>query len=117
MASLSSDTLKYKQDERGSAVHSRVIQCVAVHNDTNTITTEYQQQHVLRITEYENSSSKKIIKEQQGLLIEKCRFLETAGCAKTCLHACKIPTQRFFLEEMGLPVTLLPNMTDFRYCN
>lgn len=50
---------------------------------------------------------------QQGLLIEKCRFLETAGCMQTCIHACKIPTQRFFLEEMGLPVTLTPNVTDF----
>lgn len=53
------------------------------------------------------------IGKQQGLLVEKCRFLETAGCVQTCLHACKVPTQRFFLEEMGLPVTLRPNMTDF----
>ena len=64
--------------------------------------------------EYEDSEGKKIIRRQQGLLVEKCRFLESAGCARTCLHACKIPTQRFFLEEMGLPVTLSPNMTDFR---
>ena len=52
------------------------------------------------------------VAKEQGLLIEKCRFLETAGCIKTCLHACKIPTQSFFLEEMGLPVTLKPNFTD-----
>ena len=63
-----------------------------------------------------NGSGITVTRKSQGLLVEKCRFLETAGCAKTCLHACKIPTQRFFLEEMGLPVTLLPNMTDFRYC-
>jgi hypothetical protein len=49
----------------------------------------------------------------QALLVEKCTFLETAGCVRTCLHTCKIPTQRFFLEEMGLPVTLNPNMTDY----
>ena len=67
------------------------------------------------MSEYEDSEGKKIIRRQQGLLVEKCRFLESAGCARTCLHACKIPTQRFFLEEMGLPVTLSPNMTDFRY--
>jgi low affinity Fe/Cu permease len=99
------------------------------------------------------------IRKNQGLLVEKCRFLEEAGCVRTCLHACKIPTQRFFLEgiyiwiivsityafwlglfvlrtiyrqnyetifhvvilsihhhhleEMGLPVTLNPNMTDY----
>ena len=50
---------------------------------------------------------------QQGLKIEKCRFLETSGCLQTCIHACKIPTQRFFLEEMGLPVTLSPNVSDY----
>jgi hypothetical protein len=50
---------------------------------------------------------------QQGLVIEKCRFLEVSGCMQTCIHACKIPTQRFFLEEMGLPVTLKPNATDY----
>lgn len=50
---------------------------------------------------------------QQGLKIDKCRFFETSGCLQTCIHACKIPTQRFFLEEMGLPVTLVPNVTDF----
>jgi len=49
---------------------------------------------------------------QQGLLIEKCRFLETSGCLSTCIHACKIPTQRFFSEDMGLSVTLTPNVTD-----
>lgn len=45
------------------------------------------------------------------LKIEKCRFLEESGCVKTCLHACKIPSEQFFIEEMGLPVTLKPNMT------
>mmetsp|Transcript_1074 Transcript_1074/g.1772 ORF Transcript_1074/g.1772 Transcript_1074/m.1772 type:complete len:256 (-) Transcript_1074:7-774(-) len=51
--------------------------------------------------------------ENNCLVVEKCRFLETAGCVQTCLHACKIPTQRFFLEEMDLPVTLKPNFTDY----
>lgn len=50
--------------------------------------------------------------KDQGLLVDKCRFLEETGCVRTCLNACKVPTQRFFLEEMGLPVTLRPNMTD-----
>lgn len=54
-----------------------------------------------------------VVLQDQALIIEKCRFLETAGCVRTCLHACKAPTQRFFLEEMGLPVTLIPNMTDY----
>ena len=57
----------------------------------------------------ENGES--LVLVQQGLHIEKCTFLETAGCVRTCVNACKIPTQRFFFEEMGLPVTLKPNIT------
>eukprot|EP01036_Dinobryon_divergens_P032188 gene32190-41728_t len=48
-----------------------------------------------------------------GLLVEKCLFLEQSGCIQTCTHACKVPTQRFFLEEMGLPVSVRPNLTDY----
>jgi hypothetical protein len=50
---------------------------------------------------------------EQLLVIEKCRFLESTGCARTCLHACKIATQEFFLQDMGVPVTLRPNFTDY----
>lgn len=53
------------------------------------------------------------IAKEQLLLVEKCKFLEESGCVRTCLHACKIPTERFFMEEMGLPVYLRPNFTDF----
>ena len=51
--------------------------------------------------------------KDQLLVIEKCRFLESTGCARTCLHTCKISTQDFFLEDMAIPVTLKPNFTDF----
>eukprot|EP00981_Chlorochromonas_danica_P001181 scaffold262_cov164-Ochromonas_danica.AAC.5 len=54
-----------------------------------------------------------ITKKENLLLVEKCRFLETSGCIRTCVHACKIPTQRFFWEEMALPVALKPNLTDY----
>lgn len=54
----------------------------------------------------------KLILKEQGLKIERCRFLESSGCISTCIGTCKIPTQRFFEEEMGLPVTLKPNVID-----
>lgn len=53
------------------------------------------------------------IGKELGLKVEKCRFLESTRCVRTCLYACKVPTQSFFMEEMGLPVTLRPNMTDY----
>ena len=45
----------------------------------------------------------------QGLLVKRCRFLEESGCASVCVNSCKIPTQNFFLHEMGLPLTMEPD--------
>lgn len=45
----------------------------------------------------------------QGLLVKRCRFLEESGCASVCVNACKIPTQDFFAQDMGLPLTMTPN--------
>jgi hypothetical protein len=47
--------------------------------------------------------------KDQGLLVKRCRFLEESGCASVCVNACKIPTQKFFLEDMGLPLTMTPD--------
>ena len=51
--------------------------------------------------------------KQQGLLVKRCRFLEESGCASVCVNSCKIPTQQFFLQEMGLPLTMEPNYETF----
>lgn len=50
----------------------------------------------------------KIMKDQ-GLLVKRCRFLEESGCASVCVNSCKIPTQKFFIEDMGLPLTMTPD--------
>ncbi len=50
-----------------------------------------------------------IIFKDQGLLVKRCRFLEESGCASVCINACKIPTQNFFIEDMGLPLTMTPD--------
>lgn len=49
------------------------------------------------------------ILKNQGLLVKRCRFLEESGCASICVNSCKIPTQSFFLEDMGLPLTMTPD--------
>jgi hypothetical protein len=46
---------------------------------------------------------------QQGLLVKRCRFLEESGCASVCVNSCKLPTQLFFIEDMGLPLTMEPD--------
>jgi hypothetical protein len=50
-----------------------------------------------------------IILHDQGLLVKRCRFLEESGCASICVNCCKIPTQNFFMEDMGLPLTMTPD--------
>jgi hypothetical protein len=47
--------------------------------------------------------------KDQGLLVKRCRFLEESGCASVCVNSCKIPTQNFFIQNMGLPLTMTPD--------
>lgn len=49
---------------------------------------------------------------QSGTKLTECRFLQESGCKSTCLHLCKMPTQAFFNEELGLPLRMTPNFDD-----
>mmetsp|Transcript_12909 Transcript_12909/g.24573 ORF Transcript_12909/g.24573 Transcript_12909/m.24573 type:complete len:412 (-) Transcript_12909:277-1512(-) len=58
----------------------------------------------------------KLLQDQgyrQGVLVERCRVLEESGCASVCLNVCKVPTQDFFNNEVGLPMTMIPNYETF----
>lgn len=43
------------------------------------------------------------------VLVHRCRFLEESACASICINACKLPTQAFFNEEMGVPMRMEPD--------
>ena len=47
--------------------------------------------------------------KSQGVIVTRCRFLEESQCASICVNSCKIPTQNFFYENMGLPLTMTPD--------
>uniref|UniRef100_A0A7S0R2P5 Beta-carotene isomerase D27-like C-terminal domain-containing protein n=1 Tax=Chlamydomonas leiostraca TaxID=1034604 RepID=A0A7S0R2P5_9CHLO len=52
-------------------------------------------------------------RQQRSIVkIKKCRYLEASGCVGMCVNMCKIPTQSFFTEEFGLPLTMKPNFED-----
>ena len=51
--------------------------------------------------------------EGYGVKVERCRYLEETGCAAICLNCCKVPTQAFFAQDMGLPLSMEPNYEDF----
>ncbi|XP_031095194.1 beta-carotene isomerase D27, chloroplastic-like [Ipomoea triloba] len=52
------------------------------------------------------------VKQKSGVLIKKCRYLENSRCVGMCVNMCKIPTQDFFTNEFGLPLTMNPNFED-----
>jgi len=60
----------------------------------------------------DNSNTTMVLKNQ-GLLVQRCRFLEESGCASVCVNSCKIPTQTFFRDHMGLPLTMEPDYDTF----
>ena len=45
--------------------------------------------------------------------IKKCRYLVDSGCVGMCVNMCKVPTQTFFTEKFGIPLTMTPNFEDF----
>ncbi|EFN57026.1 hypothetical protein CHLNCDRAFT_57404 [Chlorella variabilis] len=51
-------------------------------------------------------------KWMSGVKIKKCRYLESSGCVGMCTNMCKLPTQKFFTETFGLPLTMDPNFED-----
>jgi hypothetical protein len=50
--------------------------------------------------------------QNSGVQIEKCRYLEQSGCVGMCINMCKLPTQKFFAEDFGIPLTMVPNFED-----
>ena len=42
-----------------------------------------------------------------------CRYLAESGCVGMCVNLCKTPTQTFFTEELGMPLTMKPNFDDY----
>ncbi|MEM9539249.1 MAG: DUF4033 domain-containing protein [Cyanobacteria bacterium P01_E01_bin.42] len=50
--------------------------------------------------------------QKSGVRIEKCRYLENSGCTGMCVNMCKLPTQNFFTQKFGIPLTMVPNFED-----
>ena len=41
--------------------------------------------------------------------IKKCRYLQESGCVGLCTNLCKRPTEAFFADAFGLPLTMEPD--------
>ncbi|CAN8295820.1 unnamed protein product [Cochlearia groenlandica] len=51
-------------------------------------------------------------KEKSVVFIEKCRFLEQTKCVGMCTHLCKIPSQIFIKDSLGMPIYMMPDFDD-----
>ncbi|MBT9317957.1 beta-carotene isomerase domain-containing protein [Leptothoe spongobia] len=50
--------------------------------------------------------------QKSNVHIKKCRYLEQSGCVGMCINMCKLPTQEFFTEKFGIPLTMTPDFED-----
>jgi hypothetical protein len=50
--------------------------------------------------------------QPSAVYIKKCRYLADSGCVGMCVNMCKVPTQTFFTEKFGIPLTLTPDFED-----
>ncbi|MDB9525516.1 DUF4033 domain-containing protein [Oscillatoria sp. CS-180] len=50
--------------------------------------------------------------QRSGVHIQKCRYLEQSRCVGMCVNMCKLPTQKFFTQDFGIPLTMTPNFED-----
>ena len=50
--------------------------------------------------------------QPSAVYIKKCRYLADSGCVGMCVNMCKVPTQTFFTEKFGIPLTMKPNFED-----
>ena len=47
--------------------------------------------------------------QQSAVKIPRCRYLAESGCTAMCVNLCKSPTQNFFTEQLGMPLTMTPD--------
>ncbi|BAC09494.1 tll1942 [Thermosynechococcus vestitus BP-1] len=51
--------------------------------------------------------------QHSGVRIQKCRYLAESQCMALCMNLCKKPTEQFFRQRLGIPLTMTPNFKDY----
>ncbi len=65
------------------------------------------------VTEAEVEGLDGVVRSQPSAVhIEKCRYLKDSQCVGQCVNLCKLPTQSFFTEKFGIPLTMTPDFED-----
>jgi Beta-carotene isomerase D27-like, C-terminal len=53
-----------------------------------------------------------VLMQPSAVNIQKCRYLAESQCVGMCVNMCKLPTQTFFTDKFGIPLTMTPNFDD-----
>ncbi|EEC78459.1 hypothetical protein OsI_18326 [Oryza sativa Indica Group] len=48
-----------------------------------------------------------------SVFVEKCKYLEESKCLGMCINTCKLPTQTFFKDHIGVDLYMEPNFEDY----
>lgn len=65
------------------------------------------------VTEAEVTGANGETRRQRSTVhIQKCRYLAESNCVGLCVNLCKLPTQQFFTQQFGIPLTMTPNFED-----
>ncbi|KAF8388145.1 hypothetical protein HHK36_026811 [Tetracentron sinense] len=48
-------------------------------------------------------------REKNVVYIKKCRFLEESNCVGMCTNLCKMPSQKFIKDSLGMPLNMVPS--------
>nr|KYP48632.1 hypothetical protein KK1_029694 [Cajanus cajan] len=51
-------------------------------------------------------------REKNVVHIKKCRFLEETNCVGMCINLCKLPSQSFIKDSLGMSINMIPNFDD-----
>ncbi|XP_057438613.1 beta-carotene isomerase D27, chloroplastic [Lotus japonicus] len=51
-------------------------------------------------------------REKNVVYVKKCRFLEATNCVGMCTNICKMPSQSFIKDSLGMSFNMVPNFDD-----
>ncbi|XP_052170006.1 beta-carotene isomerase D27, chloroplastic isoform X2 [Diospyros lotus] len=54
-------------------------------------------------------------RERNVVHIKKCRFLEESNCVGMCINLCKMPSQTFIKDSLGMPINMVPSRANQKH--
>ncbi|KAG4981916.1 hypothetical protein JHK87_026665 [Glycine soja] len=66
----------------------------------------------VRESEVEGRRERNVVHIKKCRRVNICRFLEETNCVGMCINLCKLPSQSFIKDSLGISVNMVPNFDD-----